>query len=155
MVLLLRSTFNAQRLHASLEDRARRGIQLLLHQMAAQMNHADVQSEVLQAARGLQPQQAAADHRRASSFLHAHFGDFPAIVERAEHKHARLEAAIAHRGAFHRRNERPAAGGDDQLVVRLRLAVLAVNEFRAAQQTRRAFPGMQTDIVFVHTRRAG
>ena len=77
--------------------RAAGGVELLLHQMAGEMDDVHLAAVVQQAARRLEPEQAAADHGRASALLRRR-DDARAVVERAKAEHAGLELAV---GAVH------------------------------------------------------
>ena len=62
---------DAHRFHRRAQDGAARAVELRVHQMRAEMDDMHFAAVVEQAARRLQPQQAAADHRRAPAALGA------------------------------------------------------------------------------------
>ena len=113
---------DAHLFHGGLQDGAGLRIELLVHQVVAAMNHVHLHAEVLQSARRFQPQQTAADDSSAARPVGI-LGDLAAIVQRPKDKHAGLVCPSGMRHAFNRRNVGAAAGGDDQLVIRLDGAV--------------------------------
>ena len=108
----------------------------------------DLDVEVEQAAGGLQAQQAAADHRGAARPCGV-VADGGAVVERAEHEDAAAVAAGLGEQAFHRRDKRRAAGGDDQLVVGLDAAVGAHHLALLPVHARHRDAGVQADVVLL------
>ena len=116
--------------------------------VTTQMNHVHLQAEVLQPASGFEPQQPTSNDGRALPPFGV-FGDLAAVVQRTEDKHAGFEAAIRHRGTFHLRDEGPAAGGDDEFVVRLRVTILAVDQPHPREQARGAQTRQQVNVVFL------
>ena len=104
-----------QHAHAQVLDLAEQvlpavGIELPLHQRRRQVQHGDVAALHLQPARRLEAEQAAADHHRLHAWRRAP-QDLAGVVERAERQHA---ASVQ---ALDRRQERGAAGGQQQRVV--------------------------------------
>jgi hypothetical protein len=92
------------------------GIELAFHQRRSQVHHGHVATLHLQPAGRLQPQEAPADHDR----LHARTGaphHLAGVVQRAERQHAVLVKP------FDRRQERGAARGEEQRVVRCNRAI--------------------------------
>ena len=63
--VLLEQDLQAEPFHPLAEDGARRAVELLLHQVAREMDDRYLHAEVLQAARGLETEEPAADDRRA------------------------------------------------------------------------------------------
>ena len=125
---------------------SRAAVELHLHQVASQMDHIDLQSEILKAASRFQPEQSAADHSRALLAFRV-FRDLAAVIQSAEHEDAGLEAAVGHGGPFHVRDERTASGGDDQLIVGLGLAIFAEHYFGSPEKPRGALARVQEDLV--------
>ena len=72
--------FDAQLLHADLENGSSRGIELLFHQVTAQMDDVHFQTEVLKTPGCFQSEQSAADHRGAAFALGVR-GNLAAIVQ--------------------------------------------------------------------------
>ena len=112
----------AEPFHPLAEDGTRRAVELLLHQVAREMDDRYLQAEVLQTARGLETEEPAADDRRALPAAGVR-RDVAAVAQRTEHEHPAHERAVRGTQAFNRRKKRTAAGRDDQLVVGLGLAV--------------------------------
>ena len=121
--VLLEMDVDAHRLHAGLQDRAAGGVELHFHQMPGQVNDVHLAAVVDQSARRFQAQQAAADDGGAPALLGLR-NDAVAVVDGAKAEDAGLDLAVRAVHAGHRRNERAAAGRDQQLVVALADAVL-------------------------------
>ncbi len=108
---------DAARFDRPLQEVAGRRIELALHQGRHQVQDGDVHAARVEPGRGLEPEQAAADHHRLAARLggEQHGVD---VVEIAIGEHAGKVVA------GHRNDERHRAGGDDQLVVGLGHAVV-------------------------------
>ena len=108
---------DAARLDRLLQQVAGGRIELALHQRRHDVQHGDVHAAFLEAGGGLEAEQAAADDDGLGARLRReqHGVD---VVEVAVGEHARQILA------GHRNDERHRAGGDDQLVVGLRHAVV-------------------------------
>ena len=106
-----------ERLDALLEDRPRLGVQLHVHQVRHGVHELDVQAVALQRAGGLEAEQPAAHHDRllaaADGVEHR-----PRLVDGAEAVDAGQQLAVVGADALHRRDERVAAGGEHEVVVR-------------------------------------
>ena len=131
-----------------LQHVARRCVKLLVHNVWRQMHHIHIKPAVHQPARRLQPQQAAADHGRPARIrrvLH-HLG---AVVQRAEREYAVPESPVILVQPVHHRNERRAARGDHQLVVRHKKPARAVCRLRLAVDADDAHTRVQRDVVLL------
>jgi hypothetical protein len=102
----------------------------------------------LQAGRRLQPEQAAADDDGGvlAPDVAQHAGG---VVEAAEAEHTRGQLGVALPHALHGREERAAAGGQDELVVRGHRAVVAVHHLAVPVDADDADTGVQRDVVLV------
>jgi hypothetical protein len=143
-------------LHRLLQHQAGVAIELHLHEVFHEMHHADVEAAARQAARRLEAEQAAADHRGR-----LHVGGAGqhalAVLERAEHVDAvlvghRLAGAGAVRRlgrgqVLERRHERHRSGGDDQRVVGFGAAVGAVDDLGLPVDAGGADAGVQRHVV--------
>ena len=134
------------------------GIELHLHQVRHQVHDVDLEALLEQAARGLQAEQAAADHRRPRDCW-AYARDRLAVVERAEDEHAGLVSSPSPCSqALDRRHEGHAAGGDHERVVGLddrRRRADAPCAARAVDRASTRHARVQRDAVLARTRRAG
>ena len=90
-------------------------VELHVHHPVHQVNHVNVETEVQQAARRFQPEQPAADDRRAAGASGA-LADLLAVVECSEDEGARSQPAVIGAQPGDGRDERPAAGGEHEHV---------------------------------------
>jgi hypothetical protein len=136
---------DAELLDAAAQDRRGLAVELDVHEAPGAMDDVDLHPALEQPARGLQTEQAAADH-----------GDAPSAARPVEHRvgigdGAKAEDAGDRRAvvehAVDRREERAAARGDDELVVAVRRAVGGVDGPRIAIDRRHAHAGVQRDRV--------
>ena len=95
-----------------LQQRGAGGVELLRHQVRRHLDDGDLDAVAEQAAGRFQAEQAAAEDDGAVAVA-GEGADGGAVVEGAEDEDARLS------GALQRRHERPRAGGQDEVVVRL------------------------------------
>src|SRR5262249_28066771 len=95
--------------------------QLLDHEVWGDFYHRDIEVMAEQAARRFEAEQTAADHDGAVALLGVG-GDGGAVVQGAEDEDAALP------GALDGRHERPRAGGQDEIVVRLLHAAVAADD---------------------------
>src|SRR6202040_1224173 len=100
--------------------------ELLLHEMAQQMDHVDLDAMIEQAARGLEPEQASTDDSRATA-LGRVVGNPAAVVKCAEYENTRSEFTGRHLQPGYWRNRRAAASGDYEFVVLEAVAVVAMD----------------------------
>src|SRR5262249_36883566 len=154
--VLVEMNLHAHRFHRTFERRARRGVELNLHQMRHQVHDVNLRVQTEQAARRLQSEQAAADHSRtpaAPGVIHYRL----AIVERAKNEDALFVCGlrIAGRGliltvidveTFERRDERRTARRNDKMIVSPDPSIAigrADNPLRLAINRRHAHASMQ------------
>jgi hypothetical protein len=129
---------DAERVHLAHEVRAARGVELPLHERVDEVDDGDVGAVDLEAARGLESEQAAADDDGARGRPGA--GDERArVVECAEDEHAVLVEAV------NRRHPRGAARREEQRVVRRRRAVGGRDRLRGGVDVDDARPQAQVD----------
>ena len=84
---------DAHRFHRRPQHGAAGAVELLFHQVAAEMDDVDVAAVVEQAARRFQAEQAAADHGGLRALLRVG-DDAVAVVERAEGEDAGAQLAV-------------------------------------------------------------
>ncbi len=137
---------DAEVFHRPPQDRAGRVVELGVHQRRAGVHDVDGQTAVLQPASRFETEQPAADHHGLGAVRglgdHAH-----AVVEGAEPEHPVGQRLVVGPQARHRREERPAAGGQDQLVVVQHGAVVGVHQARVAVDAHHPHAGPQVDAV--------
>jgi hypothetical protein len=133
---------DAQILHLAEQVLAAVRIELPLHQRGHQVHDGHVAPLHLQSPRGLEPEQAAADHDRLLALARA-LEQAARVVERAEDEHAVLVEPLD------RRHEGAAAGGEQQHVVRRDAAVVAGHVLRVAVHVHDADAEAQVDVVFL------
>ena len=119
-----RCVVDAEAIHRREQHRPRRVVELHLHQVAHQVDDVDLDVELQETARGLEAEQAAADHRGAAG-RGGVVADGRAVVQRPEDEDAAAVLPGVGDQPFERRHEGRAAGGDHQLVVRLDAPVVA------------------------------
>ena len=135
-------------LHRFPQNRTGDVVQLRVHQCGSGVHDIDSQSPVLQAAGGLEAEQSAADHHRLGP-VRSLADHADAVVERAEPEDAVGQCLVVGPQPGHRREERPAAGGQDQVVIASDRAVVGVHETREPVDAHDPHPGAQVDVVLV------
>ena len=101
--LLVAEHARAQRLHRTFERGARLRVKLHLHQMRHQVDDVNLCAQIEQAARGFQPQQPAANDRRALT-ARCILRNRIAIVERAKNKNPLPRAHLVRRARSNSRS---------------------------------------------------
>jgi plasmid stabilization system protein ParE len=139
---------HAHRLHLRLQDRASRRVELGFHEVLGQVDNVDLATVIEQAARRLQPEQPAADHRDALR-LFGRGDDVVTVLDGAEREDAGPQPAVRGVGALHRRDERAAARRDQQLVVAFERAVGGQDKPRREVDVRHPRAGVQHDAVLL------
>ena len=119
-------------------------VELHLHQMAGEVDDMRFTAEDHHAARGFEPQQAAADGHRHPALPRV-IDDGAAVIEASIAEDARLELSIVHPNAFDGRNERAAARRDEKLVIGLADAALGGDDPRGTVDLVDPLPRMKRD----------
>ena len=139
---------DAHLLHRGAQHAAAGGVDLLLHEVGAEVDDGDVAAVGEQAAGGLEPEQAAADDdrllARSGGGEHA-----VGVVDGAETVDARGERLVRLVQPGNGRHERPRAGGDQQRVVVFLDAVMRGDDLGEAVDLVDAGAGMQGDAVLL------
>src|SRR5580658_10878773 len=107
---------DAHLLDCTLQDRTAGLVELLVHEMPAEMNDMDLAAMIDQPAGGLQPQETAADHHGTRA-LPGRRDDPVAIVDRPEAKDAPFQRPVRAADPGNGRDEGAAAGRDQKLVI--------------------------------------
>jgi hypothetical protein len=135
-----------ERLDALLEDRAGLGVELHIHEVRHGVHELDVQAVTLQRTGRLQAEQPATHHHGA--LARTGLGQQSAgLVDGAEPVDAGQQVAVLGLDPLHRRDERVAAGGEDEVVVGGGRAVGGVDELRRGVDPLGADAGPQAHAV--------
>jgi hypothetical protein len=129
-------------------DAAGRAVELLLHEMRGEVDDMHLAAELQEPARGLEAQEAAADHHGLRPWpgrLH----DAVRVVQRAEGEDAGPQSGALGRHAGDGRDEGAAAGGDQQLVIGFDPALGGAHLPGRPVDLDHAMPGMQPDRVLL------
>src|ERR1700691_1041906 len=130
------------------QDRAGGGVELLIHQMGRSMDNVDLEAKTAQSVRALEAEKTTADHSRAL-FPVGVLGHARAVVECAKAEHARLHRAVRRFQPRKRWDIGPAAGCDNQQVIRLLGPISADHAAGQAQDTRGVHTRVQADTIFL------
>src|SRR5580658_8960104 len=110
------------------------------------MHHVDLEPEVLQAARGLEPEEPPSDDGRAP-LSRGIAGNFSAVVKRSEYEHSRFALPYRRPQTFHRRDEGHAARRDEEPVVGLDDPVVTDDLSRRPMDIGDTHSGVEGDLV--------
>ena len=128
------------------QNRAGRIVELSVHQGRTRVHDVDGESPTLQSPCRFEAKEAAADDDGLGAVCG--FGDHRrGVVEGPEAEDSVGQSLVVGPQSGHRREERTASGGEDQLVVTQRGPVVGVHQMRVGVDANDADPGAEVDVV--------